>query len=64
MISTRKMAASMANVFKGFEDEDLSVAHTNKQIRKVEEENVKIQEEICSLTAMIKAWHGRKRSRW
>ncbi len=41
------------HIFEGFMDEDLSVAHTDKPIWKIEEDNVKI-EKICSLTAMIK----------
>ncbi len=45
----------MANIFEGFKEEDLSVAHTNKRMWKIEE-NVKIQEEIRNLAVIIKTW--------
>ncbi len=41
VIPRRKMVADTANIFEGFKEEDLSVAHTNKQMWKIEE-NVKI----------------------
>ncbi len=51
------------HIFEGFMDEDLSVAHTDKPIMKIEEDNVKIEKNM-QLNSDDKGVEGRKRSGW
>ena len=46
--------------FKGFQEGDIQVGRLNARLWKIEEENVKIREEIKELVAVVRGWKGEK----
>ena len=51
---------NIATEFEGFEEKDLQVSGLNARLWKIEEENVKIKEEIKGLAAIVRGWMGEK----
>ena len=46
--------------FKGFSEDDVQVGRINMRLWKIEEENVKIREEMRDLMAAVRGWKGEK----
>ena len=55
-----KIMALDASEFKGFQEKDIQVGNLNARLWKLEEENVKIREEIRELVAAVRGWKGEK----
>ena len=46
--------------FEGFQENDIQVSKLHARLWKIEEENVKIREEIRGLVAVVRGWKGEK----
>ena len=51
-----KIMALDASELKGFQEKDIQVGNLNARLWKLEEENVKIREEIRELVAAVRGW--------